>query len=69
MPCTSSLHGVAFINVKFHRPEFPLGYIIKVSLQNSGIVLGYYAAVENAIISKEVDCTIDGFVGEGVGVY
>ena len=26
VPCPSSLHGVAFINVKFHLPgEFPLG--------------------------------------------
>ena len=25
VPCTSSLHGVAFINIKFHLPgEFPL---------------------------------------------
>ena len=31
VPCTSSLHGVAFINIKFHLPgEFPLGYRIKV---------------------------------------
>ena len=66
VPCTSSLHGIAFINIKCHLPgEFPLGY----SLQKGGIVLGFDAAVEDAIISKEMDCTIDGFVGEVVDVY
>ena len=54
----------------FHLPgEFPLGYRIKVSLQKGGIVLGFDAAVEDAIISKETDCTIDGFVGEVVDLY
>ena len=29
VPCTSSLHGVAFININFHLPgKFPLGYRI-----------------------------------------
>ena len=40
-----------------------------VSLQKGGIVLGFDAAVEDAIISKETDCTIDGFVGEVVDLY
>ena len=31
-------------------------------------MLGFDAAVEDAIISKETDCTIDGFVGEVVDV-
>ena len=54
VPCTSSLHGVAFINIIFHLPgEFPLGYKIKVILQKGGIVLGFDAAVHDAIISKE----------------
>ncbi len=58
------------INIKFHLPgEFPLGYRIKVRLQKGGIVLGFDAAVEDAIISKEMDCTVDGFVGEVVDVY
>ena len=62
--------SVAFVNVKFHLPgEFPVGYRIKVSLQKGGIVFGVDAAVEYAIISKETDCTIDGFVGEVVDVY
>ena len=53
VPCASSLHGVAFINIKFHLPgEFPFGYRIKVSFQKGGIVLGFDAAVEDAIISK-----------------
>ena len=70
VPCTSSLHGVAFINIKFHLAgEFPLGYIITVSLQKGGIVLGFDAAVQDAIISKETDCTTDGFVGEVFDVY
>ena len=42
-----------------------IGYIIKVSLQKGGIVLGFDAAVEDAIISKG---TIDGFVEEVVGI-
>ena len=58
VPFTSNLPG-----------EFPEGYRIKVSLQKGGIVFGFDAAVEDAIISKETDCTIDGFVGEVVGVY
>ena len=67
---TSNLHSVAFIKIKFQLPgEFPLGYRIKVSLQKDGIAFGFDAAVENAIISKETDCTIDGFVGEVVDVY
>ena len=67
VPFTSNLHSVAFVNVKFHLPgEFPVGYRIKVSLQKGGIVFGFDAAVEDAIISKETDCTIDGFVGEVV---
>ena len=67
VPFTSNLHSVAFVNVKFHLPgEFPVGYIIKVSLQKGGIVFGFDAAVEDAIISKETDCNIDGFVGEVV---
>ena len=38
VPCTSSLHGVVFINIKFRLPgEFPLGYRIKVSLQKGGL--------------------------------
>ena len=38
VPCMSNLHGVAFINIKFHLPgEFPLGYRIKVILQKGGI--------------------------------
>ena len=71
VPFTSNLHSVAFvIDVKFHLPgEFPVGYRIKVSLQKGGIVFGFDAAVEGAIISKETDCTIDGFVGEVVDVY
>ena len=68
VPFTSNLHSVAFVNV--HLPgEFPLGYRIKVSLQKGGIAFGFDAAVEDAIISKETDCTIDGFVGEVVDVY
>ena len=43
-----------------------MGHIIKVSLQKIGITLGSDAAVEDAIISKETDCTIDGFVGDVV---
>ena len=59
MPFTSNLHSVAFVNVKFHLPgEFPVGYRIKVSLQKGGIVFGFDAAVEDAIISKETDCTL-----------
>ena len=46
-----------------------MGYRIKVSLQKGGIAFGFDAAVEDAIISKETDCTIDGFVGEVVDVY
>ena len=70
VPFTSSLHSVAFVNVKFHLPgEFPLGYGIKVSLQKGVIAFGFDAAVEDAIISKETDCTIDGFVGETIDVY
>ena len=61
--------AVAFINVKFHLPgEFPLDNIIKVSLQNGVIVLGFDAAVEDAIISKETYCAIDGFVGEVIAI-
>ena len=42
VPCGSSWHGVAFINIKFHLPgEFPLGYRIKVMLQKGGILLGF----------------------------
>ena len=67
VPCTSSLHGVAFINIKFHLSgEFPLGYRIKVILQKGGILLGFDAAVQDAIISKETDCTTAGFVREVV---
>ena len=44
-------------------------WCIKVSLQKGGIVFGFDAAVEDAIIGKETDCTIDGFVGEVVDVY
>ena len=52
---TPNLHNVAFVNVKFHLPgEFPLGYRIKVSLQKGGIAFGFDAAVEDAIISKEL---------------
>ena len=70
VPCTCSLHGVAFINIKFHLPgEFLLGYRIKVMLQKGGILLGFDAAVQDAIISKETDCTTAGFVGEVVDVY
>ena len=70
VPFTSSLHSVAFVNVKIHPPgEFPLGYRIKVSLQKCVIAFGFDAAVEDAIISKETDCTIDGFVGEVIDVY
>ena len=59
VPCTSSLHGVAFINIKFNLPgEFPLGYRIKVMLQKGGILLGFDAAVQDAIISKETDCRL-----------
>ena len=55
---TSNLHSVAFINIKFQLPgEFPLGYRIKVSLQEGGITFGFDAAVEDAIISKETDST------------
>ena len=58
VPCTSNLHGVPVINIKLHLlGEFPLSYRIKVSLQNGGIVLGFDAAVEDAIISKWMDCT------------
>ena len=49
--------------------EFPLGYIIKVSLQKGGIVFGFEAAVEDAIISKETDRATDGFVREVVVAY
>ena len=70
VPFTSNLHSVAFINIKFHLPgEFPLGCRIKVSLQKGGITFGFDAAVEDAIIGKETDCTIDGFVGEVADVY
>ena len=70
VPFTFNLHSVAFINIKFNLPgEFPLGYRIKVSLQKGGIAFGVDAAVEDAIISKETDCTINGFVGEVVDVY
>ena len=70
VPFTSNLHSVAFINIKFHLPgEFPLGYITNVSLQKGGIAFGFDAAVEDAIISKETDFTIDGFVGEVVAVH
>ena len=70
VPFTSNLHSVAFINIKFHLPgEFPLGYRIKVSLQKGGITFGFDAAVEDAIVSKETDSTINGFVGEVVDVY
>ena len=59
VPFTSNLHSVAFINIKFHLPgEFPLGYSGKVSLQKGGIAFGVDAAVDDAIISKETDCTI-----------
>ena len=33
------------------------------------LVLCEDAAVEDAIISKETDCTIDGFIGEVIDVY
>ncbi len=46
-----------------------MGYRIKVILQKGGIVLGFDAAVQGAIISKETDCTTAGFVGEVVDVY
>ena len=70
MPFTSNLHSAAFINIKFHLPgEFPLGYRIKVSLQKGGITFGFDAAVEDALISKDTDSTINGFVGEVVDVY
>ena len=70
VPFTSNLHSVAFINIKFHLPgEFPLGYRIKVSLQKGGITFGFDVAVEDAIISKETDSTINGLVGEVVAVY
>ena len=70
VPLPSSLHSVAFINIKCHLPgEFPLGYRIKVSLQKGGIAFGFDAAIEDAIVSKETDCTIHGFVGEVVDVY
>ena len=38
-------------------------------MQKGGIAFGFDAAVEDAIISKETDCTIDGFVGEVIDVY
>ena len=44
-------------------------FTFKVSLQKGGIAFGFDAAVEDAIISKETGCTIDGFVGEVVDVY
>ena len=70
VPFTPNLHSVEVINIKFHLPgEFPLGYRIKVSLQMGGITFGFDAAVEDAIISKETDSTINGFVGEVVDVY
>ena len=70
VPFTSNLHSVAFINIKFNLPgEFPLGYWVKVSLQKGGIAFGSDAAVEDAIISKETGCAIDGFVGEVIDVY
>ena len=40
-----------------------------MSLQKGGIVLGFDAAVEDAITIKYTDCTTDGFVGEVVDVY
>ena len=46
-----------------------LNFICQVSSQKGGIVVGFDAAVEDAIISKETDCTIDGFVGEVVYIY
>ena len=46
------------------RFHFPIrNYDFKVSLQKGGIAFGFDAAVEDAIISKETDFTIDGFVG------
>ena len=70
VPFTSNLHSVAFVNIKFHLPGvFPFGYGITVSLQKGGIAFGFDAAVEDAIISKDTDCTIDIFVGEVVDVY
>ena len=70
VPFTSNLHSVAFINIKFYLPgEFPLGYRIKVSLQKGRVTFGFDAAVEDAITSKETDCTIDGFVGKVIDVY
>ena len=57
VPCRSSLHGVAIINVKFHLPgEFELGYRIEVSLQKGGIMFGFDAAVEDAIILVIESC-------------
>ena len=50
-------------DIKFNLPgEFLLGYRIKASLQSKkgGIAFGFDAAVEDAIISKETDCTSDG---------
>ena len=70
VPFTSNLHSVTFIIIKLHLPgEFPLGYIIKFSLQRDGIAFGFDAGVEDAIIGKETDCTIGGFVGEVIDVY
>ncbi len=66
IPGRTTLHHLQFLRVPV---EFPLGYRIKVSLQKGGIVLGFDAAVEDAIISKETDCATDGFVGEVVDVY
>ena len=37
-------------------------------MQKGGITFGFDAAVEDAIISKETDSTINGFVGEVVDI-
>ena len=46
VPCTSSLHGAAFINIKFHLPgEFPLALGYRIIVQLYYYIKGFDAAV------------------------
>ena len=72
LPCTSNLHSVAFNSI-LNFIDLPGRVLIgldriKVSLQKGGIEMCFDVAVEDAIIGKEMDCTINGFVGEVVDV-
>ena len=61
---------IAFINIKFHLPgELPLGDIRSVCKMAESCCVLIDRAVEDAIISKETDCAIGGFVGEVVYKY